>query len=105
VKIVSTVIRTKLVLLQLAILVPLLILVAVIQVLPQIDLPDTAFHRGTAPIITKSRSVAAPAFNVVIQRSRVGYVHANTVASLENSLAATHRVDQSLPILHSALLC
>jgi len=39
---------------QMAMLLPLLVVIAVIQVLPQVDLPDTAFHEDTAPIVTKS---------------------------------------------------
>jgi hypothetical protein len=38
-----------------AILIFELVLVAVILVLPQVDLPDFAFHGGTAPIVAKQR--------------------------------------------------
>jgi hypothetical protein len=33
-----------------------LFLLALILVLPQVDLPDFAFHRGTAPIIASTQS-------------------------------------------------
>jgi len=32
-----------------------------IVVLPDVDLPDTAFHRGTAPIVVHAQANAAPA--------------------------------------------
>jgi hypothetical protein len=43
------------------IVLPLLLLIAVTQVLPQVDLPDTAFHENEAPIVAKFRLVQAPA--------------------------------------------
>ena len=41
------------------------ILMLLILVLPDIDLPDTAFHRGTAPAVLHARATAAPASIVV----------------------------------------
>ncbi len=32
----------------------------VIVVLPQVDLPDTAFHQGTAPLVVHARATTAP---------------------------------------------
>ena len=32
-----------------------------IVVLPDVDLPDTAFHQGTAPIVVHARATMAPA--------------------------------------------
>lgn len=37
-----------------------LVLFAAILVLPQVDLPDFAFQRGTAPVAVKARSVSTP---------------------------------------------
>jgi len=37
----------------------------VIVVLPDIDLPDTAFHQGTAPLVVHARATMAPAVSVV----------------------------------------
>jgi hypothetical protein len=42
-----------------------LFLFVLILVLPQVDLPDFAFHRGNAPIIARSRVSAPPALTVV----------------------------------------
>jgi hypothetical protein len=46
---------------SLTILLGALLVIAVVLVLPQVDLLDTAFHRGTAPLVIKSRSLSAPA--------------------------------------------
>ena len=40
-------------------------LMLLILVLPDIDLPDTAFHRGTAPAVVHARATAAPASIIV----------------------------------------
>ncbi|MGA7907175.1 MAG: hypothetical protein WCA16_07175, partial [Candidatus Sulfotelmatobacter sp.] len=51
-----TIRRSSLVILSCLIFVILLILV-----LPNVDLPDTAFHRGTAPVVIHSQATSAPA--------------------------------------------
>ncbi len=35
-------------------------LMLLIVVLPDVDLPDTAFHRGTAPVVVHSAATSAP---------------------------------------------
>src|SRR5678815_3391206 len=50
---------------QIAVLLLLLMVIALIQVLPQVDLPETAFHKDTAPIVMKFRAVSAPALTIV----------------------------------------
>jgi hypothetical protein len=42
-----------------------LFLFVLILVLPQVDLPDFAFHSGTAPIIARSRVSAPPVLTAV----------------------------------------
>jgi hypothetical protein len=42
-----------------------LVLIAVILILPQVNLPDSAFHRGTAPTTLKSSLTPAPIFSAV----------------------------------------
>jgi hypothetical protein len=105
VRIAETSLRTKLTL-QLAILYSLLIVVAVIQVLPQVDLPDTAFHEDTAPIVTKSRAVAVPVL-IVAQRHDCATWHQKaTLATTREKVSTTpHRANLSLPILLLAILC
>jgi hypothetical protein len=36
-------------------------LMLLIVVLPDVDLPDTAFHGGTAPVLVHARATSAPA--------------------------------------------
>lgn len=43
-----------------ALLIFELFLFALILVLPQVDLPDFAFHRDSAPIVAKSKLSSAP---------------------------------------------
>ena len=89
------------------ILLPLLIVVATIQVLPQVDLPDTAFHTNTTPIVAKSRATAAPALGIARQQNRVMSVRTTALLSLIPQMASTvcHRAGPSLPILFLAILC
>lgn len=43
-----------------------LLVILLVQVLPQVDLLDTAFHLGTAPIVIHSQSVAPPVFQILL---------------------------------------
>ena len=38
----------------------MLFLMLLIVVLPDVDLPDTAFHRGTAPIVVHTQATSGP---------------------------------------------
>jgi hypothetical protein len=42
------------------ILCSLFFFMLLIVILPDVDLPDTAFHRGTAPVVVHSQATAAP---------------------------------------------
>jgi hypothetical protein len=44
----------------LVILGGLAFLMLLILVLPDVDLPDTAFHRGTAPVLLHAQATSAP---------------------------------------------
>lgn len=37
-----------------------IVLMLIIVILPDVDLPDTAFHRGTAPVVVHSQATATP---------------------------------------------
>lgn len=50
---------------SLALLIGALTVIALVLVLPQVDLLDTAFHLGTAPILIHSQGTAKPAFQVL----------------------------------------
>lgn len=54
------------------ILTSLIFIMLLIVVLPDVDLPDTAFHRGTAPVVVHTQATSAPvaiAFAVAFQWS------------------------------------
>jgi hypothetical protein len=91
--------------LRMAILVSVLVLIAAIQVLPQVDLPDTAFHGGTAPILMKARAVSAPIFVVATQGALFISFPLLAVIVDEASAKAAHPFNRSLPILFSTFLC
>ena len=46
-------------------LMGVLIVIVLVLVLPQVDLLDTAFHLGTAPILIHSQGTAKPAFQIL----------------------------------------
>jgi hypothetical protein len=43
----------------------LLVVMLLIAVLPQVDLLDTAFHRGNSPVATRTRFTAPPVLAIV----------------------------------------
>ena len=47
------------------ILAGMVFLMLLIVVLPDVDLPDAAFHRGTAPVVLHAQATAAPAVVMV----------------------------------------
>lgn len=49
----------------LIILSGLVFLMLLILVLPDVDLPDTAFHRGTAPVVVHAQATSAPPVVIV----------------------------------------
>lgn len=81
-----------------------LVLIVVILILPDIDLPDTAFHRGTAPVVEHLRASSAPSLLTV--RSLTPLVPSGEAAEsrLERT-SLSHPTLQSLPILHQSLRC
>lgn len=59
----------------LIILAGLTVLILVIVYLPDVDLPDTAFHGGTAPVVIHARATAAPAVVAVSAVSQCLHQH------------------------------
>ena len=49
----------------LMILATVVAIMLLIVVLPDVDLLDTAFHRGTAPVLVHARATSAPAMTAV----------------------------------------
>jgi hypothetical protein len=88
-----------------SVLASVLVCVFLVQVLPQVDLPDTAFHNGTAPLIARARF--APSTPVVV-RVRVASKSDAIMRSLESGrelLLHTVPIVKFLPTLLCCLLC
>ena len=88
----------------LVLLMGLFVLIVLILILPDIDLPDTAFHRGTAPVVEHSRASSAPSLLTVRIPTSLFVAHEATALQREHSLSS-HSILQSLPILHQSLRC
>jgi len=82
--------------LQLAVLGSALLVILSVQVLPELDLSDTALHRGTAPFLTKSRVTPTPA---VLERHISGLVrrYEGFVQNPSRTIAIAHCAAQQLP--------
>ncbi len=77
----------------------------VIVVAPDWDLPDTAFHRGTAPLVVHARATSAPAwatapapFNLPTRAEAHHHFH-------ESRAFALFSAPNFLPIFHRSLRC
>ena len=76
-----------------------------VQVLPQVDLPDTAFHRNTAPIVAKARFTGASiALTSTVSTLSVTGIRSPAVKR-EQLLTSTVPGKKFLPILLCSLLC
>jgi hypothetical protein len=87
-------------------LLVLLVTIGLIQVLPQVDLPDTAFHEDTAPVVTKFRATSAPVMPVIAVSAGFGLFNLMPEYLLES--LRDHpitSVANSFPILYCSLLC
>lgn len=71
-------------------LLGVLAVIVLVLVLPQVDLLDTAFQRGTAPIVVHSQGTTKPAF----QTLSALFVFVLSVAGV-----ATQRAERCLPSL------
>jgi hypothetical protein len=77
----------------------MILLMLLIVVLPDVDLPDAAFHRGTAPIAVHAQATTAPAaitisapFQVIVRAESFPYF-------LERTAAAVYSIPNFRPIL------
>jgi hypothetical protein len=86
-------------------LLGILILIGLIQVLPQVDLPDTAFHEDTAPVVVKFRVAAAPVTFSAILTVRPQISTAAPSEFRVMSIRPIHDSGNLVPILHCSLLC
>jgi hypothetical protein len=90
---------------SLSVLVCLLVFVVLILVLPQVDLPDTAFHGGTSPLDVHSRVTYAPGLLSVSAVVPFDFSTHPAARRPEHSLVLAHAASSFLPLLHRSLRC
>ena len=88
-----------------ALLIFELLLIALILVLPQVDLPDYTFHSGTAPVAAKARVSSASSGSGVGLASVRRYLPTRQIESLQDSgvVAGPSNADVLLAMLCSFL--
>jgi hypothetical protein len=87
------------------VLMSLLFLIVLILVLPEVDLPDTAFHQGTAPVDVHARVTSAPALLSLGSVFSFSFSTHTASSYREHILQLAHATSSSLPLLHRALRC
>ena len=89
----------------LSLLAFLLFLVVLILVLPQVDLPDTAFNGGTAPVDLHSRVTAGPGLLSIGATVPFSFSTHPASRRSEHSIVFAHATSSFLPLLHRSLRC
>lgn len=81
----------------------LIFIMLLIVVLPDVDLPDTAFHRGTAPLVVHARATTGP--TVVAVAALFQLPNSNRVSGLprDSESVATNFSPNFRPILLRSL--
>lgn len=87
------------------VLMTLLFLIMLILVLPDVELPDTAFHGGTTPVDVHSRATSAPGLLSVGTTSPFSFPNHTASRRREHSLVFAHVTSSFLPLLHRSLRC
>lgn len=83
----------------------LVFLMLLIVVLPDVDLPDTAFHRGTAPIVVHAQGTSAPVAGTVAFVFRLPVAAKVSHAWLELEKFRGGTVANFRPILLRSIRC
>jgi hypothetical protein len=88
------------------VLATVLFLIALVQVLPQVDLPDTAFHENEAPVVAKNR-LMQPVAPVVPSAIATAPVFGTLAPVGMHSVAERpgHPASRSLSVLFVSFLC
>jgi hypothetical protein len=89
---------------KLLLLALMLVVIGLIQVLPQVDLPDTAFHENEAPAVAKFRLVSAPVIVSITVATGLIFETA-TVTPKHLSVPVHQSTSAPLPALLSVFLC
>lgn len=87
------------------VLMALLFLIVVILVLPEVDLPDTAFHGGTAPVDVHAQVTSAPTLLSVSMVVPFSFSAQTALRRRERFLVSAHTGSGFLPLLHRSLRC
>ena len=82
-----------------------LFLLALILVLPQVDLPDFDFHRGAGPILTRSRVSPRPVLTAVTVPLRAQPIEQFDNGEKQRSGLVSHAIPRSLLSLLCTLIC
>jgi hypothetical protein len=81
------------------------VLMLIIVILPDVDLPDTAFHRGTAPVVVHSQATAAPTSVPVALSFQVAREQGNTCRANQPSEFHAGSGPNFRPILFRSIRC
>ena len=74
-----------------------------IVVLPDVDLPDTAFHRGTAPIVVHTQATSGPPA-LAVAGPAAPFLTTESVPFLgEERVVAHFAAPNFLPIFHRSI--
>jgi hypothetical protein len=83
-----------------------LALVALILILPQVDLPDLAFHGGTAPVLAKARLSSTPVRSAaIVAGAEASLPNPVVLAGFERSVVPTQPTSDYRLSLLCILLC
>ena len=85
-------------------LLSVLVVIVLILVLPDVDLLDTAFQRGTAPLTARSQANASPVFRL-ISGSHHFSLPSPVVVFRNSSQTCVPDTNSRFPILYRSLRC
>jgi hypothetical protein len=88
---------------SLCILFCMFFLMLLVVVLPDVDLPDTAFHRGTAPIVVHAKATSAPPAPVVVSPIVFTFTTESDHLFREESAVAHFAAPNFLPIFFRSI--
>jgi hypothetical protein len=80
-------------------------IVLLLVVLPNVDPPDTAFHRGTAPVVVHAQATATPPATLVASAFQIASAVAHEWIPLRLAASAVLSPNDSLPILLCSIRC
>jgi hypothetical protein len=80
-------------------------IVLLLVVLPNVDPPDTAFHRGTAPVVVHAQATATPPATLVASAFQIANAVAHEWIPLPLAASAVVSPSDSLPILLCSIRC